>query len=85
MLSKRHVERLTPPDRQAWAEAEVRAGHAPSIRSLVEEAVKQHRLSDAHYRALVDDVRHAGEAKGWLDGVAVLRDLEASLNASPEA
>ncbi len=85
MLTKRHVKRLTPPDRQAWAEAEVRAGHAPSIQSLVEEAVEQHRMSDAHYRALADDARHAGEAKGWLDGVAVMRDLEASLDASPEA
>jgi hypothetical protein len=74
-----------PPDLQAWAEAEVRAGHAPSIQSLVEEAVKQHRLSDSYYRALVEGAYRAGEAEGWLDGEAVLRELEASLETAPEA
>lgn len=73
-----------PPDLQAWAEGEVRAGHAPSIQSLVEEAVKQHRLNDAYYRALVDDAYRAGEAEGWLDCETVLRDLEASLESSPK-
>jgi hypothetical protein len=73
------------PELQARAEAEVRAGHAPSIHSLVEEALEQHRLSDTHYRALVEDADRAGEAEGWLESEAVLRDLEASLEASPEA
>jgi hypothetical protein len=86
MRTTRHDDRLTPPpDLQAWAEAEVRAGHAASIQFLVEEAVKQHRLNDACYRALVDDAYRAGEAEGWLDGEAVLRELEASLETSPKA
>ena len=77
-----------PPDLQAWAEAEVAAGRAKSVETLVAGAVRERRDEVGYVRAKLDEA-HDSLARGeWIDGEVMLAELDqwiAELEAEADA
>lgn len=48
-----------PKDLEAWAKAEVSAGRAESVESLVAESLKERRSMSARHKVLIEDAYRA--------------------------
>ncbi|MET0182654.1 MAG: hypothetical protein ABW199_07200 [Caulobacterales bacterium] len=65
-----------PPDLEAWAEAEVKAGRAKSVEAAVAKGVKGYRLATEAFRKSLDDAEAEADRLGWIPGEVFKRELD---------
>jgi hypothetical protein len=68
------------PELATWAKEQVFKGVAPSVEALVTEAVVARKRDGEWLDKLVKGTLHSVEREGWVDGDAVLHDIDIWLN-----
>lgn len=68
-----------PPDLEAWAEAEVAAGRAPSVEVFVTETLRGTLTARQEFATMIAEAIAEGDRDGWIDGDAMLREMDEML------
>ncbi len=69
-----------PKHLQEWAEAEVKAGRAESVDKLAFLALEAHRARTEAFRASLEAAVVEANRDGWLEGEAVLAEMDAMID-----
>jgi Arc/MetJ-type ribon-helix-helix transcriptional regulator len=70
-----------PPDLEEELRAEVAAGRAKSVDSVVTTALRAYLKEVAEFRASLDAVEAQADREGWIDGEQVFAEMRARLKA----
>lgn len=70
-----------PQDFEAWAQAEVAAGHATNIEQIVCKAVQGYRTGLEAFRQSLDDAIAEADRDGWLSADEVFDYVEERIEA----
>jgi putative addiction module CopG family antidote len=70
-----------PKHLEDWAEAEVKAGRAQSVDELARQALELHRRQTEAFRTSLEAAVTEADRDGWLEGDAVLADMDAMIDA----
>ena len=65
-----------PADLEAWARAEVEAGHAESVEAAIAKGVRGYRLAMETFRKSLDDAEAEADRDGWIPGDQFMRELD---------
>lgn len=71
---------VLPKHLEEWAEAEVKAGRAKSVDALALQALESHRRQVEAFRASLDAAVAEADRDGWLEGDAVLGEMDALID-----
>jgi hypothetical protein len=64
------------PELAAWANEQVMRGVATSVEALVAEAVAARKHEAEWLDTLIRGTLDSAEREGWIDGAAILQDLD---------
>lgn len=65
-----------PADLEAWARAEVAAGHAESVEAAIAKGVRGYQLATDAFRKSLDDAVAEADRDGWIPAEEFFRDLD---------
>jgi hypothetical protein len=68
------------PELEAWAKEQVFKGVATSVEALVAEAVVVRKRDAEWLDSLIKGTLESVAREGWVNGDAILRDMDRSLN-----
>lgn len=71
---------ILPKHLKEWAEAEVKAGRAESVDKLALLALEAHRSRTEAFRASLEAAVVEANRDGWLEGEAVLTEMDVMID-----